>query len=328
MNRMTESRIASASAVFVLTCALIMTLPVAAQESIQRNFDVSPGGRLVVEAERGSIEVVSGDTNQVRIEILPRRGTVADLEDDYEIAFHQMGDEVEVTIEAKSRLRSWFSWNNRGFTLKAMVPRRFDADLKTSGGSIAIDDLLGDVRSRTSGGSLKFGRIEGPLWARTSGGSLKFGRIEGPLWARTSGGSIRLEHGVGDADVKTSGGSIHIGEVEGQIDAHTSGGSISIGRALGRVEATTSGGSITARFADQPQGDCELSTSGGNVTVHLSPNLRFDLDAKASGGVRTDVPIQVRGTVGKRELRGPINGGGPQLRLRTSGGRIRIKDSR
>ncbi len=310
MNRMTESRIASASAVFVLTCALIMTLPVAAQESIQRNFDVSPGGRLVVEAERGSIEVVSGDTNQVRIEILPRRGTVADLEDDYEIAFHQMGDEVEVTIEAKSRLRSWFSWNNRGFTLKAMVPRRFDADLKTSGGSIAIDDLLGDVRSRTSGGSLKFGRIEGPLWARTSGGS------------------IRLEHGVGDADVKTSGGSIHIGEVEGQIDAHTSGGSISIGRALGRVEATTSGGSITARFADQPQGDCELSTSGGNVTVHLSPNLRFDLDAKASGGVRTDVPIQVRGTVGKRELRGPINGGGPQLRLRTSGGRIRIKDSR
>ncbi len=201
MNRMTESRIASASAVFVLTCALIMTLPVAAQESIQRNFDVSPGGRLVVEAERGLIEVVSGDTNQVRIEILPRRGTVADLEDDYEIAFHQMGDEVEVTIEAKSSLRSWFSWNNRGFTLKAMVPRRFDADLKTSGGSIAIDDLLGDVRSRTSGGSLKFGRIEGPLWARTSGGS------------------IRLEHGVGDADVKTSGGSIHIGEVEGQIDA-------------------------------------------------------------------------------------------------------------
>ena len=307
MNRIIDFRVARAVAV-LFTALILSPNLAAAQESMQEHFDVSPGGRLLVRAERGSIEVVSGESDEVRIEIIPGRGSVADFKDDHELDFHQVGNEVRITIEAHRRLRSWFSWNDRGFTLKAVVPRRFNADLTTSGGSIAVDDLIGDVRSKTSGGSLKFGRIEGPVWGRTSGGS------------------IRLEQSVGDADVKTSGGSIDIGGVDGQVSAHTSGGSISIERARGRVEATTSGGSITARIASQPQGDCELSTSGGNVTIHLSRDLRFNLDARPSGGsVSTDVPVQAR-TVGKRELRGPINGGGPQLRLRTSGGRIRIKD--
>lgn len=36
------------------------------------------------------------------------------------------------------------------------------------------------------------------------------------------------------------------------------------------------------------------------------------------------MPIMVQGLLGKREVNGKINGGGPELYLRSSGGPIRI----
>jgi hypothetical protein len=67
-----------------------------------------------------------------------------------------------------------------------------------------------------------------------------------------------------------------------------------------------------------------LSTSGGSINVELASSLRVDVDAETSGGgVSTDFPV-VMGDSDRRRLRTAINGGGPLLHLRTSGGGIRI----
>ena len=96
----------------------------------------------------------------------------------------------------------------------------------------------------------------------------------------------------------------------------------------GSVNANTSGGSIEAEILGQPDDDMVLKTSGGSVTVHLDESVRADIDAKASGGsVSTDFAVTVRGTMKKSELRGEINGGGPMLTLRSSGGSVRIREN-
>jgi hypothetical protein len=106
----------------------------------------------------------------------------------------------------------------------------------------------------------------------------------------------------------------------------TSGGGIEIEDVSGSLEARTSGGPIRAAISRQPEGDCRLTTSGGGITVHLAPGLSFDLDAKTSGGsVRTDMEVSVRGEIKKNRIEGKLNGGGPELYLRTSGGGIQIK---
>ena len=52
----------------------------------------------------------------------------------------------------------------------------------------------------------------------------------------------------------------------------------------------------------------------------------MDLDAHASGGgVSSDVPITVQGKQDEDSLVGKINGGGPKLVLRSSGGGVRVK---
>ena len=142
---------------------------------------------------------------------------------------------------------------------------------------------------------------------KTGGGSIDLGNLNGQVNARTSGGSISLGNIQGDVKVKTSGGSIDVEEVAGNIKAHTS------------------GGSVRATLTKQPTADCQLSTSGGSVTAYVKPDIKVDLLAKTSGGrVRSDLPVA--GSVGKRSIEGEINGGGPALVLKTSGGSVRVKE--
>jgi hypothetical protein len=81
-------------------------------------------------------------------------------------------------------------------------------------------------------------------------------------------------------------------------------------------------------FKGPLKGDCSLSTSGGEVKVVVDPSARFHLDASTSGGdVNADgLTITItHGGVGKSDLSGDVNGGGAVLRLRSSGGDIRVK---
>ena len=91
------------------------------------------------------------------------------------------------------------------------------------------------------------------------------------------------------------------------------------------MSASTSGGSIKAYMSKQPQSDCKLTTSGGGIDVYLVKDVKVSVDASTSGGhVSTDFPVTVQGKLQKSKLKGEINGGGPQLYLRTSGGSINI----
>lgn len=140
----------------------------------------------------------------------------------------------------------------------------------------------------------------------------------------TSGGSIRIKDLTGDVDAHTSGGSIKVGSITGRVKLDTSGGSISTEAIHGPLNAHTSGGSIDVTIAEQLTENAVLDTSGGSISAYIVEDAQIDLDASTSGGrVRTD--FDVDGKIKKRSIRGEINGGGPTLKLRTSGGSISIK---
>jgi hypothetical protein len=283
---------------------------------IEKTFAVSPGGTVLVETQGGNIEVkpVSGD--QVKVTAIQRFRTDSESEAD-EIArdlrlnIDQAGNDVSAVAKYEgTRKGGWFG-NNRGVSVDFVVtvPARSNVNLRTSGGNLVIGDLTGKVDARTSGGDVRIGAVDGPINARTSGGNIRVREAKQSLAANTSGGDIQVERAAAGADLDTSGGNIHIGESGGAIDARTS------------------GGNIYARFAGSVAADTSLRTSGGNVTVDVAPGAAFALDASTSGGsVRfSGAEIAVtQGQNGKSKLVGTVNGGGPALRLRTSGGDVRV----
>jgi DUF4097 and DUF4098 domain-containing protein YvlB len=109
------------------------------------------------------------------------------------------------------------------------------------------------------------------------------------------------------------------------VNAKTSGGNIRVKELMGPITANTSGGSVSAYISRQPESNCDLRTSGGKIEIYLVDDIAINVDAKTSGGkVVTDFPVTVQGELKKSVLVGKINGGGPELLLRTSGGNIKL----
>ena len=66
-------------------------------------------------------------------------------------------------------------------------------ELHTSGGSLNLSDLSGNIKANTSGGSVDGDRIDGELYAHTSGGSVHLNNLTCSVETSTSGGSIDVE---------------------------------------------------------------------------------------------------------------------------------------
>jgi hypothetical protein len=283
--------------------ALIAMQPnVGNSQSISKIITVESGQRLQLRSDLGSVEVTgyAGSELEVFVE------TNGLDEDEFKVDI--VKDAAGVRIDGKLKKTRWRHASNKRVRYDIRLPREFDVDVNTDGGSISVMKIAGSVDVRTSGGSIRFADINGHVVGRTSGGSGSADNIEGSLELDSSGGGFDIVDVIGDVDLRTSGGSIQIERVDGA------------------VTASTSGGSITARFDKSLSNACELETSGGSVTAYLSVGTGVDLEANSSGGrVRSDFDID--GRLRKQSAYGKINGGGPRLSLETSGGSIRIRKS-
>jgi hypothetical protein len=318
-----------------LALALALNSPACADtvDNIARTFEVEPGGRLRVDADRGSIEVTTDAIKQVRVTVLRTvRGAsetrAQELLRDHTVEFDQKNGEVSVV----ARTTTGMDWSWRGPRLdvrfQVTIPKAFNVELKTAGGGIKAGSLEGTVRAHTSGGSIHLAEVSGTIAAKTSGGSIHVEGCGADVDVATSGGSLHLGDIRGKLSGHTSGGSIHVAKVTGETAVHTSGGRIEITEAAGKLLATTSGGSISATLSHPPTGTCELRTSGGSIDARIPGESKLDVDAQTSGGrVTSELPVTVQGEIKSNRLVGQLHGGGPKLILRTSGGNIRLGTS-
>lgn len=257
---------------------------------------VEPGGTLEIELDVGRIEVETHDLDEVSVDAYASGGWFGRT---MEFELESDGADAELTGEGGG----FFSGGR--VRVRVRVPKRYSLDADTSGGSIQIEALEGEVRARTSGGKIVVDGARGDVEVETSGGEIEISSVRGDVEARTSGGPIRLSDVQGEIDVRTSGGSIRLHEVTGPIQARTSGGSIDV------------------RFSARPEG--ELQTSGGGIHAQVPAGVGIDLEAETSGGrVTVEENLTLAGRIESQRVEAELNGGGPDLRLKTSGGNVRI----
>ncbi|MEZ5331969.1 MAG: DUF4097 family beta strand repeat-containing protein [Thermoanaerobaculia bacterium] len=318
------NRTRTASAVAALLLALCRPVASAA-DVIERTFDVEPGGRFVLDTDRGSVEVKTTEEARVGVRVERRVRSGSARETDHEVRFDQRGSEVSVRGETDRGLLGLRS-SRLEVRYTVTVPRRFDLRLDTAGGDITVTDLEGDLAAHTSGGDMALGRIFGAVDASTSGGDVELSGSTVEATLRSSGGDLRIGDVDGRVDALTSGGDVRIDRAGGDVTASTSGGNITVGEVRGAIDARTSGGDVIATLTTQPESDCRLSTSGGSVEVRLAAGIGAEVDAYTSGGeLELDVPVTVRGKLSKSRVEGRVNGGGPLLTLRSSGGDIVVR---
>jgi hypothetical protein len=302
--------------VAVLAAGLATPSHAKIQRVVEKTFSVQPGGLLTVETQGGNIRVQTSDDHVVKVIATETIKTNSESEADEilkKLTLTMESDAQGVTAKSSYEKRmpgfGWGSWPPVQVSFVVTVPASYNVAVKTSGGDIAIGDLNGTVKARTSGGNVSLGKISGVIDANTSGGDVRLREGQSATKLGTSGGSISVERLLGPADLDTSGGDIKIGTVENS------------------VQASTSGGNVTADWIASLKGDSRLQTSGGNVRVAVPRALGLSLDASTSGGEVHAEGLTItieKGGAGRSKLGGKVNGGGPVLKLHSSGGDISI----
>jgi hypothetical protein len=307
-----------AIALSALTLASVSLL--SAETRIEKTLKLAPGGEFRLDTDMGRVTLVGTGEPDVHVVVTSRR---KDLDELMTFRWDESPGLVSITAVKRHKF-DWFSSSGSSVQYEIRVPTETRVSVETSGGGINVSSIHGSVRADTSGGGIGITDVVGDVEADTSGGGISLKKIQGRVLADTSGGGVEAVEIDGSIRAESSGGSIELDRVTGDIEADTSGGGITILEAGGRVKADTSGGGIEASFARGNSLGGVLTTSGGGIDVQVDPGADLSIDASGNS-VRTDLPLAVRGEISRGSLTGTLGKGGNTLRLRTSGGSVRIQ---
>jgi beta-lactamase regulating signal transducer with metallopeptidase domain len=255
--------------------------------TFERTIQTSPGGRLRLDLETGAnVEVRGWDAASVQVR--------ARLEGpdwrDTRIEVAREGSGVKVYSTQTDRASSY----STSHALEIRVPRRYDIELSSSGGSLTIVGIEGTFRGHTGGGEIVLEHDEG--LARLT----------------TGGGDVRVSDSRLDGSVSTGGGMVRISNVRGDLNG--SSGSGPVIRSDGSGEEGAGSGYLRGVTVDKARRRIGLT---GKATTGV---LSID---KAGGDVDLeDAPEGARVTTGGGDIR--IGRGAGTVEASTGGGDLEI----
>jgi DUF4097 and DUF4098 domain-containing protein YvlB len=250
------------------------------EERAECSAPAREGGRLVVRADFGSINVKPGASDRVVCQVRLRIYTSEENEarryfKDFELTLRQLEGALYLTGRLPQQRHGHMSL---GAEYALTVPLRFNLDLETKGGGIEVQKLEGQLEAVTAGGGIRGGDLGGPVRVETAGGGIQLGNIAAAVEARTAGGSIRVGDVHGAAVLETSGGEIVAGMIQGTLRAQTAGGDLVLRGASGPLEARTAGGQVQI---GQSGGTVIAQTAGGSIRLQ---GARGRVEARTAGG--------------------------------------------
>jgi hypothetical protein len=142
-------------------------------------------------------------------------------------------------------------------------------------------------------------------------------------------GRINIKDLAGNQNVTNRYGEVEVNNVSADVQVANSFGNINVQDATGAVTVNCRYGSAHVDFQTPPQKDISLSVEFGEIRLRLPPDSSFGLEARSAfGDVRSDFGSfseDRRDRERERVTRGQVGNGGPQIKVQTRFGDIRLQ---
>jgi hypothetical protein len=314
LQRTLDPRTFAIAALFV---ALAVAIPAQAQRNRdqypwqdmqQHAFDVADGGTLQVRVNDADVAVMTSSGGNATVDIRLRSNDMEWATDRFaRTNYRARLDGGTVIVESDRDPRnSWVSGKWMSVFVEVHVPARFDLDVMTQDGDVAVGSFEGDARLRSQDGDIIVDRL--------TGGDIELRTQDGDVRAATlDGGRVNAHSQDGDIEIDTLHGTVAMSTQDGDIRIGTATAS--------QVELSSHDGDISLAITSDAR--LELETADGDISIEAPAALRADIDlAGEDVYVRGDFSLQ--GNVSEGRARGTINGGGERIRARTHDGAVRL----
>ena len=188
------------------SAALLLSLPVASTAGTLEQGDATkswtipvPAGQLLEVQLRtgGAVSITGWDRDEVSVE----SDWTEERCRDARLSVTRTGQGVR--IESSYPPGSSVVTQNCSFGFVVKVPRRFDVQIRSAGGSVAVAGVRGEIRGRTGGGMIELADLRGSVQLRTGGGQIHVwdSDLEGRI--STGGGQVRFENVSGGVTARS-----------------------------------------------------------------------------------------------------------------------------
>ena len=224
-----------------------------ANHCVMREQTVAPGGVINVDGRaNGSVSVRGWDQGNIfvryQIQTWARTDQEAkELADQVQVEFS--GTNIRPTGPQTQGRRGW------AVSYELFVPRRSDLSLRSTNGSLRVDDVRGRIEFDTTNGSVKLSRLAGSVRGETTNGSLQV-ELDGQRWdgegidLRTTNGSVKVfvpANYSAHLETRTTNGGLNFDfpvTVQGKIDRELN---TTIGSGGAPIRVQTTNGSVSIR---------------------------------------------------------------------------------
>ncbi|HEY1262095.1 MAG TPA: DUF4097 family beta strand repeat-containing protein [Terriglobales bacterium] len=312
----------------IVICAQAINAMAAAEGTFQRTLKVNGAVGLDIESGSGNITVQRGASGQVQIVGHIRASNwlfnssnaeerVKRIQENPPI--QQNGNEIIVGRISDPELR-----RNISISYEVTVPVETRVHARTGSGNEEVTGVNGPADLQTGSGNLTVSDVGSTVRAETGSGNINADRIQGSLRARSGSGDIRATGVAGGFDGSAGSGNIDLTQTaSGSVRVDTGSGGIDLRGVRGSLEAKAGSGDIHAE--GDPTGAWDVHTGSGTVKLRLASSTSFDLYAHTgSGNISVGQPITVQGSLGRKEVRGKVRGGGVSVEVETGSGEIEI----
>ena len=126
--------------------------------------------------------------------------------------------------------------------------------------------------------------------------------------------------------LSNTNGEIQITDMSGEMRLDTTNGAVKAVGISGVTHASTTNGGVSLDFVSLPEGGISAETTNGAVVVTIPKDAKARINARVSnGGIAADGLDLAVSEQSRRRLDATVNGGGPELRLETTNGGVRIR---
>lgn len=194
--------------------------------------------------------------------------------------------------------------------------------IEQQGNSIRI----GGHQEKMNGISISY-EIEAPadteLNAATGSGNITDTGVGHDAKLITGSGNINAT-GVEGVMLQTGSGNIGMEDTgQGDAKAQTGSGNIDLKGVAGALQAETGSGEIKAE--GKPSSSWKLQAGSGSIQL-ATGNAPINLDASTgSGNISTNPPVAMESSPDHHHLHTQLNGGGPEVQVKTGSGNIRVE---
>ena len=266
---------------------------------MEKTFETPSSVRLYVENEVGLVAITARETGTTVVSLEPTGPGAEELVERAAVECRPSGSGHIVAVKVPS-LRGMRFIRRQAVTVRVEVPEGSDvkvlagsadveitgsintADLASSSGDIATDDVAADAVAKTASGDITIGAVGGHLRVHTASGNLRCSSVAGSVVFATASGDLEVGAAADKVEVKATSGNVRLGE-------------LSHGARIANVSGDV-------RILALGEGTLSIRSVSGNVSVGIVEGVDLHVDVETlSGTVHSDIPLDDAPRPGRRD---------------------------